>query len=51
MKDERSRFIELTNELREIDKMRGLQNILSLFRSKFMMFYNNVTTVEHEFIV
>ena len=33
-------LLHLLNELRKRDKMRGLPNILSLFRSKFYKFNN-----------
>ena len=33
-------LLNLLNELRKGDKMRGLPNILSLFRNKFLKFKN-----------
>ena len=33
-------FLNLLNKLRKKDKMRGLSNILSLFRNKFNKFNN-----------
>ena len=33
-------LLNVLNELRESDKMRGLQSILSLFRSDFIKFSN-----------
>ena len=37
-------LLKLLNELRKIDKMQGMQSILSLFRDKF----NNSMIQEHE---
>ena len=33
-------LLNLLNELRKRDKIRGLESILSLFRNKFNKFYN-----------
>ena len=33
-------LLNLSNELRKIDKMRGLSSILSLFRNEFIKFNN-----------